>query len=49
MNEKCRVSMDPILNGYSIMSVGNYDDLIRTYMIILTGIDTVHSLPLEKT
>jgi hypothetical protein len=49
MNEKCCVSMGPILNGYSTMSVGSYDDLIRTYMIIVTRNDTVRSLCLEKT
>jgi len=48
MNEKCCVSMGPILNGYSTMSVGSYDDLIRTDMIIVTRNDTVHSLRLEK-
>jgi len=49
MNEECHVSMGPILNGYSTVSVGSYDDLIRTYMIILTRNDTVHSLRPEKT
>lgn len=41
--------MGPFLNGYSTVSVGSYDDLIRSYMIILTRNDTVHSLCLEKS
>jgi hypothetical protein len=49
MNEKCCVRMGPILKGYSTVSVGSYDDLIRTYMIVVTRNDTVHSLRLDKT
>ena len=41
--------MGLLLNGYSTVNVGNYDDLIRTYMIIATRNDALHSLCQEKT